>query len=106
VLISIAWDLYVDLHLWGSISRIGVARIIITLVLWGGAAALLIGRTSWARTATRVLAVLVIIGSVDSMWSRDGLVFWAAMCRGLAFAAVFVLLRAPARKSAASAESI
>src|SRR5260370_553461 len=99
MLVSIAWALYGDLHFRGSLSKISVLRMTVSLMWWGGATALLVGRVSWARVATRVLALLMTMGTVYSMKSGGSFGFYVAAClRAISFAAVVALLHAPARK--------
>jgi hypothetical protein len=96
VVVSIAWTLYNDLELFGSIRQLSWIRVATILILWGGLTSLLISRVSWARAACRAFAALTVVGSLVSLWFGGGDLFLLVEgLRSLCFAAVFILLPAP-----------
>src|SRR5579859_1541810 len=86
MLLSIAWGLYVELSLRGTLGMRSLHGIVFNLVLWGGAIVLLIRRVSRARVPVRGLTLLAIIGSVYSTWlGGSGVFYLFSTLRALAF---------------------
>jgi hypothetical protein len=96
VVVSIAWTLYNDLELFGSIRQTSWISVAIILAFWGGLTSLLIARVSWARAACRAFAALTVVGSLVALWfGGSDLFLLVELLRALFFAAVFILLPAP-----------
>lgn len=95
VAISVIWAVYVSLLTQRTVDDSALLRIAVTIALWAVPFAFLVRGARWARRVSRVLAGLMVLGSVESLVSTPGSAWFYGMCclRIILFALAVLYLR-------------